>query len=222
MTQSLSDPERALALTYAPADRRAALAALFGLDEALGQVVRGARDPLLGQMRLTWWHEALSGLGSGAVPADPALARLIETGVVPDVAGTALAGLVEGWEALLEPNMTDGDLTDFAEGRGARMFTLGAQVLGAEHPAVGEAGFGWALCDLARHSSDPALGVRALTMAAPALRRGMSVAWPVRLRALGALAALALEDASRGADGLRPAGHPLRMLRALRHRLTGR
>ncbi|RHW17071.1 hypothetical protein D1610_13215 [Sphingomonas gilva] len=222
MTQSLSDPDRVLALAYAPVDRRRALAALFGLDEALGQVVRGARDPLLCQMRLTWWHEALSGLGGGPAPSDPALVELIEAGVVPDMSGTALAALVDGWEALLEPDMTDDDLAAFAEGRGARMFTLGAEMLGADHPALDDAGRGWALCDLARHSSDPALSARALAMAGRALRHAMDAAWPLRLRALGALAALAQGDTVRGADRLRPAGHPLRTLRALRHRLTGR
>uniref|UniRef100_UPI0034A01D0A squalene/phytoene synthase family protein n=1 Tax=Sphingomonas bacterium TaxID=1895847 RepID=UPI0034A01D0A len=62
------DPERALVLSYAPADRRAGLAALLALDATLARIVWSARDPLIGQMRLTWWHGALSALDEGVVP----------------------------------------------------------------------------------------------------------------------------------------------------------
>lgn len=223
MSYGVTDPDRALVLAYAPEKSREALAALFRLDEALGQIIRGARDPIMGQMRLTWWHEALSGLGSGPPPPDPVLAGLIGTGVVPALAsGSAIAGIVEGWEILLDPDLADDDLTDFARNRGGELFVLGGQVLGADHPGLRDAGFGWALCDLARHSSDHALADRALALAAPALRRAMEPRWPVRLRSLGALAALASADAVRGRLSMRAAGHPARMLRALRHRLTGR
>ena len=40
------DPERALALVYAPQDRREALAVLFRLDERMGQVLAAAHEPM--------------------------------------------------------------------------------------------------------------------------------------------------------------------------------
>lgn len=217
------DPDRILALAYTPADRREALAALFRLDETLGRTLRGARDPLLAQMRLSWWHEALSGLGEGPAPADPALAALIETGIVPSlVSGSRLAEMVEGWEALLEEPVDAAALERYATGRGGVLFGIGAVILGGEHDALASAGAGWALTDLTRHSSEVSLAVRALAAAGPQLERAMASRWPVRLRSLGALAALASRDARGGVDTLQPAGHPARMLRALRHRLTGR
>jgi phytoene synthase len=51
--------ERRLALAYAPGRARAATLGLFALDAALGNLVRAAREPLLGQMRLAWWREEL-------------------------------------------------------------------------------------------------------------------------------------------------------------------
>lgn len=220
MTQLVADPDRALVLAYAPADRRAALAAMFRLDEALGQVVRGARDPMLGQMRLTWWHEALSGLGRGTVSPDPVLADLLTSGVVPGVTtGPALAAMIEGWEALLDESV---DFTQFAQMRGGVLFRIGGAVLEDYGAPLEAAGAGWALVDLARHSSTPGAAVQAMDAAMPYLRAAMASSWPRRLRALGALAALAARDAGRGVHRLEPAGHPARMVRALRHRLTGR
>lgn len=217
------DPDRILALAYAPADRREALAALFRLDETLGQTLRGARDPLLAQMRLTWWHEALSDLGDGPAPANPALAALIGAGIVPSlVLGSRLAAMVEGWEALLEEPADAAALDRYASERGGVLFGIGAAILGGDHEALAAAGAGWALADLARHSSEPSLAERALTAARPRLARAMASRWPVRLRSLGALAAVASRDAKGNAGALQPAGHPARMLRALRHRLTGR
>jgi 15-cis-phytoene synthase len=224
MTHDLVDPDRILASAYAPADRREGVGALFGLDEALGQALRGARDPLLAQVRLTWWHEALSDLGSGPVPADPALAALLTTRVVPSsVSGARLAGMIEGWEALLEEPIDAAVLERYAVGRGAALFAAGAMILGEDRDDLtGPAGAGWALVDLARHSSDASLAERALEAARPKLAVAMASRWPVRLRSLGALAALAMRDTKRGVGALQPAGHPARMLRALRHRLTGR
>ena len=48
-----------LALSYAAAARRPALAALWQLDERMGSIVAAARDPLIGSMRLVWWRDAL-------------------------------------------------------------------------------------------------------------------------------------------------------------------
>jgi phytoene synthase len=217
------DPDRILALAYAPADRREALAALFRLDETLGQTLRSARDPLLAQMRLSWWHEALSGLGDGPAPADPALVALIATGIVPSlVPGSRLAEMIEGWEALLEEPVDAATLDRYASGRGSALFGIGAVILGGEQDALAAAGAGWALVDLARHSSQPSLAAHALAAARRQLERAMASRWPVRLRSLGALAALASRDAKGDAGALQPAGHPARMFRALRHRLTGR
>src|SRR6476620_2456312 len=93
-----ADPERALALAYAPKEKRAALAALFGLDELLGAIVSRTENPSVGQMRLTWWHGALGSLHASR-PVDPLLNALA---AVPDIEPASLLPLIDGWEALLE------------------------------------------------------------------------------------------------------------------------
>jgi len=94
-TSLLADPERLLALSYAPAERRAALAALWRLDERMGTIVATAREPAIGAMRLLWWRDALTGLDTpGAMPpAEPLLGEMMLLGAVPEDAGRA----GEGW-----------------------------------------------------------------------------------------------------------------------------
>ena len=57
------DPDRWLSSRFAadPA-ARADLVALYSLDNELAAVAGKVRDPLVGEMRLAWWREALQGL----------------------------------------------------------------------------------------------------------------------------------------------------------------
>jgi len=63
-----------LALTYVAPRDRGALAALFAIDRAMGDVVRSTKEPMLGPIRLAWWRERLEELDEGAsAPAEPRL-----------------------------------------------------------------------------------------------------------------------------------------------------
>ena len=202
--------ERALALSYAPAETRTALRALFALDEALAGVLRTTREPMVGQMRLTWWHEALSALDSGPAPANPVLRGL--AGVTARAPGAMLAGMVEGWEALLDEPLDSAAMERFAAARGGGLFRAAAAVLGRDDPRLEDAGEGWALADLARHLGDANKAALARALAAPRLAGALRRRWPRRLRALGALVLLAKEGAP---------GSPGRVARLLWHRISG-
>lgn len=211
-------PERDLALLYAPPDRRPAFAALLALDDRLGGLVRAAREPLVGQMRLTWWHQALTALDTAPPPAEPLLADLATIVLPFGVTGAALADQVEGWEALLDGEPLDADaLVAAAEARGGRLFAAAATVMGAEE-VLPTAGAGWALADLAGHLSDRQAAALARDLASPRLETAMSAPWPRRLRALGAMVLTAQENLR----DKRPEGHPSRVARLAWHRLTGR
>lgn len=56
------DPDRWLSSRFADAGARADLVALYSLDNELVAVGRKVRDPLVAEMRLAWWREALEGL----------------------------------------------------------------------------------------------------------------------------------------------------------------
>lgn len=203
--------ERRVVLSYAPRTAREGLAALLALDDALADVLRSTREPMVGQMRLTWWHDAVSGLDEKPAPAQPVLTSLAAR-VVPHVAGSTLAAIVEGWEELLEPEMSDESLAHYAARRGGTLFVAGgALTRRGDDARLIPAGRAWALSDLAGRCSDPTLAARARTLAAGSAAE-VTGRWPADLRALGALFRLAMLPAASEAR---------RIGRVLLHRVTG-
>jgi phytoene synthase len=230
-----ADPERMLALDYAPAACRAALHALFALDDTLAQVPRTTTEPIIGQMRLAWWHDALGRLDQAAPPAQPVLQALAAEVLPNGVSGATLAELVVGWEALIEAETVDAAaMTAHADARGAALFAaaavllgrddrrVAAVLLGRDDRRVAAAGRGWALADLSRHLRSPEAAGAARATAAVALAEALAGGWPVALRPLGALAHIARMNLSVPADLPIPSGAPGRVGRLMFHRITGR
>lgn len=216
----VTDPERALALSYAPAEARAGVAALLALDDTLGQILRTTREPLVGQMRLTWWHEALCALDTAPPPAQPVLQALAAEVLPRGVSGARLAGVIDGWEVLIEADpIAEADVVAHGERRGAALFAAAGAVL--ECPStdrIAAAGAGWALADLATHLRDAQVAARAAALAQDKLDEAMAGRWSRAGRALGALALIARMDLS----GKAPPAAPKRVARLAWHRLTGR
>lgn len=212
------DPERALALAYAPADARAALGALWRLDVRLASVFAHAREPMIRAIRLAWWREALEALDGATPPAEPLLQQVAAAILPRGVRGADLAAMEEGWARLADEPP---DLAGHAAVRGRLLFTLAARLLGGDHPPAGDAGEGWAIVDrivlggAGDRAGDDVLLARARALLAPSGR------WPRPLRPLAALAALARHDAQPGAIArLRPAS-PGRVARMMAAGLTG-
>ncbi|MGI4730843.1 MAG: squalene/phytoene synthase family protein [Janthinobacterium lividum] len=216
-----ASPERALVLSYAPAAARAALAAVLALDDALAAIVRAAREPMIGQMRLTWWHGALTALDEGVVPAQPVLTALARDALPRGVSGLRLAGMIDGWEMLLDAEPLDeARLAAYAAGRGGALFAAAGVALGsAPGDPLATGGEGWALADLVAHVGDGTERAAAAALGRDRLAAATGVRWSRAARALGAMAHGARMDL---ADPGMPVGSPRRVARLLRHRLTGR
>jgi phytoene synthase len=215
------DVETALSLAYAPASARPALTALWRLDETLAAIVQSTTEPMIGQMRLTWWQDALLALADAPPPAEPVLSDIAH--VIPHLGGAPerLVPLIDGWEVLLDPlPWDDAQLASYAQGRGETLFTCAATLLVGDRAGVAAAGRGWALVDLAFRCSDRSMARRAIALADRALADAPRH-WPGRLRSLGMLSVLAARDVRAGLDRPRRPGSPARVLRALRHRITG-
>jgi phytoene synthase len=54
------DKDRFLATLFAPATRRSDLFALYAFDLETAAVATRVRDPVAGEIRLQWWHDALT------------------------------------------------------------------------------------------------------------------------------------------------------------------
>lgn len=191
--------------------------ALFALDAALGDVVRGTRTPMVGQMRLTWWHDALHALDDAPAPAQPVL-QALAAHVLPRVSGAALAAMIDGWDVLIEEETIDAAaLSRFAEARGGGLFAALAVVIdGPSSAGVTAAGRGWALADLAARLTTETS--TAAEQARVALHEALAAGWHGAARPIGALA----RDAALAIDGRGAPGGPRRAAAVLWHALTGR
>ena len=204
-----------LAFSYAPDGARGAIAALFALDAALGNILRTTREPLVGQMRLAWWREALEGLDASGAPAEPVLQSLAAAILPLGITGHALSEMVDAWEALLDDVGVQW-IDDHARLRGRKLFAMaGVAIEAAASDPIGEAGEGWALADLAANLSDPAQASQARDHAVAALAHARELRWSRNGRVLGALALIA----DRRLRGPIP---PTFVFRLARFRLTGR
>jgi phytoene synthase len=194
---------------YWPVELRPAFDALFDLDEALADVVARSSEPALGAIKLAWWRERLEELDR-QVPAEPRLQAVADKLLPRGVSGAALAELTDAWTSLLEEVP---DVERIGEG-GAKLFAIGAKLLGASDPLIAPAG-------------------RLFREAQVARRDLAAVHWPnhghhqlaghrfaKKLRPLTALTALAARDARRSAP--EPEGTPGRSWALMRHRLSGR
>lgn len=212
------DVERRLVLTYMPTpEARAALAALFALDDKLAETLRTTSEPMLGQIRMQWWQDALAKLDSAPPPPEPVLQGVARDVLHAGVTGAAVGEIVDGWRVLLAAELDDAALRAHGA-RGRALFALAGRVAGAAKTDPLElAGEGWALADLSVKLSDPAEALAARRMADAALAQACSARWSRNGRALGAMAQLARMDLA----GV-PVGAPKRTLRALWHRISGR
>ena len=221
----LADPERQLALSYAPPLKRDALALLWQLDERMAAITAAAGEPAIAAMRLIWWRDALIQLDCNDTPrpAEPLLAASATRLVAGGLPGRSLAEIEQGWAALLDHDPPgEPEIIRHAEGRGAPLFTMSASLLGGASTDIGEAGAGWALADLGHRLRDIDSRRLARSLAARRLARVDIRCWPATLKPLGLLVLLARQDAALPAAQLRRQGAPKRLLRGLAYRLTGR
>lgn len=209
-------PQR-LALVNSRANDRPIFQAVLGLDARLGQLVAGANEPILGQMRLAWWRDELRKDVAGRPKGDPVLDLISRTWT--DEA-SHLVALVDGWEALAVMETPGArSIEQFAAGRASALVSVAERIGSCTPPGgVDVAARRWALVDLAEHSSSGELRDLAF---AEAEKVG---AEPIRLdrsmRPLAVLDGLARRAISRGTPQLM--GDRLSPLAALRLGILGR
>lgn len=184
-----------LALAYAPAPARMRTLALFALDARLADIVRRAKEPALGQLRLAWWRELLGQDRAKWPCGDPLVSLLAEWGD----GAPGLAALVDGWEWLAPGGaLARGGALGFAQGRAAAFAALAGQLGHPGHAdAVHAMAARWALQDLSGRlgNGEEAQLVRGLVAGQDWAARRL----PRDLRPLTVLHGLAARSARKGA-----------------------
>lgn len=150
---------------------------------------------MIGQMRLTWWHEALSRRAEEEARGEP-LMEALRRDVMARAGAGGLLSIIEGWEILLEPLPLSGSqLIAFAEHRGGGLFrAIGGQSDGSP-PWLAQAGMAWALWDLAGHVSDRSTAEQAMGLAPEFLADVPARGWPSPIKPLCMLTGLVRRDA---------------------------
>ena len=202
--------DRDLVRLHWPVELRPAFDALFGIDDALAEVVTSSTQPALGAIRLAWWREALERLDSSAPPPEPRLQAVASQLLPRGIAGSALAELEDGWAAMLEEVPDIGRIGE----RGAKLFAIGAKLLGSDDEMLKPAGRLYA-CELAKRRQLASVPCPTGEMLMLAGHR-----FPRRLRPLIALARLAARDVKQ-APAIEPEATPGRAAALLSHRLFG-
>lgn len=135
------DNDRFLTALFAPAQCREALFALYAFNIEIAKTREVVREPIMGQIRLQWWREALESLYQGrpikheiADPLGQAIDRF-------SLEFAAFDGLIDAREADLEdrPCASMDQLLAYAERTSAPLIRLALQILGCRSPAADEA-----------------------------------------------------------------------------------
>lgn len=104
---------------------RTDLIALYALDHELTRIPQIVSDPLMGEIRMTWWREGLEEIAQGRPPRSHPVLKAIAVGDLPPTALAALAearlgdldGAKVGQAALKHADATEGLLMALAARR---------------------------------------------------------------------------------------------------------
>jgi phytoene synthase len=150
-----ADPDRWLASRLiADAARRADVLALYGLNLELSRAAQVASQPLVGEMRLAWWGEAIGEIFEGrrvrGHPTAQALERAVKSHGLPR---EWLEAMVDARLRDLDPSpMTVEEAEPYIDDTAGALMALAARVLSpdAGRDQVRHAARAWALAGLGR------------------------------------------------------------------------
>ncbi len=213
MTVESSDnlsPEADLALAWSPPEVRVPLSIALQLDQRLARIVARTTEPMLGQMRLAWWRDAL-----GTPPQDRPRGDAVLDAIGAHWAGreAALIAMVDGWEVLVVAQQLDeAAIEAFAVQRAAFFASLAGNAGMASADRIAAAAYRWAIADAAPGVSDASERALLITLGQSRTAAGRL---PRSLRGLAVLEALSLRAMRRGGRPLMEGrGASLAVLRA--------
>jgi len=152
------DRDRYLSALFAPADRRAAVIALYAFNHEIAKTREIVTEPLLGRIRLQWWREALDEADRGA----PVREHEVMTPLAAAIRQHQLSrehfdAMIDARELDLvdEPPTSLAALEDYCAATAGRLQRLVLEALGVrreDEAAAGarEVGIGYALVGLIR------------------------------------------------------------------------
>lgn len=151
------DHDRFLASLLLPADRRAAVWALLAFNLEIARVREAVSQPIIGQIRLQWWRDAIDEIYTGLPPRRHEVVEPLAAAIEAyRLTRTHFDTLIDGRDFDLgdEPPASLAALELYLEKTSSRLIDLQLEILGMEAPAAFEAarhvGIAWGLVGLVR------------------------------------------------------------------------
>jgi phytoene synthase len=148
------DPDRWLAARFvSDPEARSDLIALYAFNYELSRAAEVASQPLIGEMRLAWWREALGEICEGRpVRRHPTALALAESVRRRSLPRADLEALIDGRLRELEPwPLGEDEVFDYLDATAGCLMTLAARTLtGQPPPDLRPMGRAWGLAGLQR------------------------------------------------------------------------
>ena len=125
------DRDRYLSAMFAPAEKREGLLALYAVNVELARIAEAVSEPMLGEIRLQWWREAIAAIFAGAPRDHSALRALHELRAAGRLERDLMERMIEARSADLEeaPFATLDDLERYAADTAGVLMALAARTL---------------------------------------------------------------------------------------------
>ncbi|MGH6841017.1 MAG: phytoene/squalene synthase family protein [Methylocella sp.] len=151
------DKDRWLASLFVPPRFRPHIHALHAFSLETARVGKIVSEPLLGEMRIQWWRDALDGTNDGEAKANPVAAALLDTIVRFDLPKAPLRELISARRADLygDPVQSVEALEAYTEATCSNLFRLAALIIeraetAASRDAALHAGIAYGITGLIR------------------------------------------------------------------------
>jgi hypothetical protein len=141
-----SDPIRFAALMAAPPAARAPLATLYAFNLEVARAPWVSKEPMIAEMRLQWWRDALEDASKGTVRAHEVMPPLAELMTNHSLPLDMLDRMVEArrWDIYSDAFEDDTALDAYLADTAGGLMVLSGRVLGAGASDQGLAAYGWA------------------------------------------------------------------------------
>ena len=145
------DPDRWRALSWLAPDPRARLIPVFAANLEIARAPWVSAEPVIGQMRLTWWREVMAEIASGGPVRRHEVATPL-AGVLGPEGARALDAVAVARHRDLDPQPFDSavGLIEYLEDTGGQLMVAAGAALGAGPRGLLDAGFAAGLANYLR------------------------------------------------------------------------
>ena len=149
------DPDRFFSALFASADKRRSLFVLYAFHYEVARIAETVHEPMLAEIRLAWWREAVEGARAGKPRNHPVVQALAETLAANDLPEEIFERMIaaRSFDVSQELFADMGALEEYADATSGSIMRLAARVLGAGETLdelAREAGIAVALAGLLR------------------------------------------------------------------------